>query len=234
MRTLFSTVLSLVILAPTLTAQNLPESGSAGLIFQIAGLGQFGVTGPTVGTTTLTPLGLEPIEDLLADLGLNIPVYGIGAKFFLSDVFAFRAALGLNYTAKTTSTPTVDTAGNRSSIEHTDHLFIGAISPGFEYHFAQSGPVSGYVGALLSYSSGVKTIGADTAQESSISSALMVGPILGAEFFAWDNFSFGAEYMLGFQSTSITSKVGDEESDGPSFTNIGTSSFAVRATLYFE
>lgn len=231
----FTALLALIIAAPVLVAQQEdPQRGGTGLVFQIAGLGQFGLTGAQAGTTTLTPLGLEEIDDFIADLGLNIPVYGIGVKGFITDDLALRGTFGVNYTGKTTTTVIPDTSGADRKIEQTDDLFIAAFSPGFEYHFARSGPVNGYVGAMFSYAGGFKTIGPDSSQQSNITSALMVGPVLGAEFFPWDNVSLGAEYILGFQSTSITQKTGDVERDGPSFTNIGTSSFAVRATLYFD
>lgn len=216
-----------------LQAQYLPEQGSTALTFQIAGLGQFGVSGPFTGMTTLTPLFLDD-EGLFADNGLTLPIFGIGAKAFLSDNFVLRGALGINYNSKSQDITTMDSTGADVTETHTDDLFVAAIAPGIEYHFAQSESISGYTGLLLSYTSGVKTTGPNDNQESSISSSLMVGPLLGAEFFPWDNVSFGIEYILGLSSISTSKKVGDVESDGPSYLNIQTGNFAVRGSLYIN
>ncbi len=234
MRSCILIVLALFTITFTAQAQEL-ESGSTALMFEIAGFGQFGLSGSMAGSTTLLPLSVPQdsvFEDLLS--GTLFPIYGIGVKAFVTDNFAIRGVLGLNYSSETTRTPGVDSTGNPVTIERTDNMFVGAVSPGFEYHFPMAGPVSGYVGGMISYTSGVKTTGPDDAQTSNSSSSFLLGPILGAEFLPWDNFSLGAEYFLAFSSTSTSTKIGDASTDGPSYTNIGTGNFAVRASLYIK
>ena len=229
----------MLVVSVTMQAQGdnemLVESGNTALTFQINGFGDFGVTGDFAGSTTLTPL-LLPNDTLFDDLlsGLSFPVYGIGFKTFVSDNFAVRGSLGINYSSETQKMLTTDTAGNPVTIERTDDMFVASVAPGFEYHFVSAGPVSGYTGALFSYSSGVKTTGPEDAQSSDISSSIFFGGLLGAEFFPWDNFSFGAEYFLGFTSTSVSTEVGDETTDGPSYFNLGTGNFSVKASLYIK
>ena len=211
----------------------LVEAGNFALNFQINGFGDFGLAGDFAGSTTLTPMFLGN-DSVLQELfgGINFPVYGVGFKTFVSDNFALRASLGINYSSQTDRM--VDPTDPTKTIEQTDDMFVAAIAPGVEYHFLSAGPVSGYTGAMLSYTSGVKTTGPDSAQRSSISSTLFFGGILGAEFFPWDNFSLGAEYFLGFNSTSTSTDVGDVTTDGPSYFNLGTGNFAVRASLYIK
>ena len=211
------------------------ESGNTAFIFEIAGFGQFGLSGSLAGSTTLLPLSV-PGDSIFGDLleGLQLPVYGIGFKTFVTDNFVIRGTLGLNFSSKTTQTVTKDTADNTITVERTDDMFVGAIMPGFEYHFPMAGPVSGYVGGVLSYSSGAKTTGPEDGQSTARSSTLLLGPVLGAEFLPWDNVSLGAEYVFGISSTSTSTKVGDQVIDGPSYTNIGTGNFAVRLSLYFK
>ena len=237
MKGLILVLLAVGICAKSARAQdrNLPESGSVGLMFEIAGLGQFGLSGPVTGTTTLVPLSV-PQDTIFDDLigGIGLPVYGIGAKFYLSDRMVLRASLGVNHMTETEVFNNFDTAGNLIVTERTDDMFVGAISPGFEYHFVNAGPVSGYVGAMLSFTSSVKTTGPDSAQSSDRSSAFMVGPIIGAEFFPWDNVSLGAEYGLLYSSISNSTKVGDDVFDGPRRTTLGTGSFSVRLSLYIK
>ena len=233
MRRTITLAAAFLFLAYGLQAQNLPEQGSTALLFQIAGFGQFGISGPFTGMTTITPLFLDD-EGLLADNGLTLPVPGIGVRAFLSDQFVLRGALGINYNSKSEDRTTLDSAGEEVTETHTDDLFIAAIAPGIEYHFAQSESVSGYTGFMLSYTSGVKTTGPNDNQESDISSSLMVGPLLGAEFFPWNNVSFGIEYILGLSSISTSRKVGDDEIDGPSYLNIQTGNFAVRGSYFFN
>ncbi|MCB0711987.1 MAG: hypothetical protein KDD67_06625 [Ignavibacteriae bacterium] len=111
------------------------ESGNTGLIFEIVGFGQFGLSGNLAGSTTLVPMSL-PQETIFDELlsGLHFPVYGIGVKTFVTDNFVIRGKLGLNYSSETSRTP------------------------GFEYHFPMADPASGYVDGILSYSNGVKLL----------------------------------------------------------------------------
>lgn len=238
MRVLSFVALSFFFIASVAFSQNQEKSidgGSTALIFQLGGFGEFGLTGDFAGSTSLVPLTV-PGDSLFQDLlgGLQFPVAGIGVKTFLGDNVALRGAVGLNYSSETRQVSSTDTAGNMVTEEETDHMFVGAFAPGFEYHFGMAGPVSGYIGAMLSFTGGIKSTGAEGNKQTDKSSSFFIGPILGAEFFPWDNVSFGAEYFFAFSSTSTSREVGDTESDGPSYVNIGTSNFAVKASLYFN
>lgn len=227
----FSLLLSFAVVTAQDNGPNV-ESGNLALTFQVNGFGTFGLTGDLAGSTTTSPFNVPGLDSIIGELfgGIAFPIYGIGIKAFVSDNFAIRGALGLNYTGTTSRTP----GSGGSTIEQTDDKFVVAIAPGFEYHFVDAGPVSGYIGGIVSYSSGVATTGPDTAQSSMSNSTLFIGAMLGGEIFPWDNFSLGAEYFLGFRSTSTSSDVGDQSFDGDSYLNIGTGNFAVKANLYIK
>lgn len=202
----------------------LVESGSFAFTFQMNGFGDFGVTGVQTGSTPIL-LGTDPGDPIVF-----APLFGIGVKAFVSDEIAIRGALGVNYNS--VSTETVITPD--STVSRTDDAFASGVAAGMEYHFPQAGPVSGYAGLFVSYAGNVITRGPEDAQVSESGSTFSVGPIFGAEVFPWDNVSLGLEYLLGFGFGSTSMKVGDNETDGPSTTQIGTGAVAVKASLYIK
>lgn len=210
----------------------LVEQGNFALTFQMNGFGTFGVVGDNAGVTTQSGLNVPGFDSLVSGLfnGPAFPVLGIGVKTFVSDNFAIRGTLGVNYNGKTTTTK--DTADN--DIETTESKFVAAVAPGIEYHFIDAGPVSGYTGAIFSYTNGFVTSGPNDNQSTDRNSSFTLSALLGAEFFPWDNVSFGAEYTLGFTSTTTSTKIDDAVFDGPSFFALGTSAVAVRASLYIK
>lgn len=223
-RLLLVLIAGLVVSGVDLPAQNVTprdKSGDRALLFGINGFGDFGVSGVGVGTTTTIVLGV-PIET-------GLP--GAGFRLYLVDRVALRAGVGF----RTFGTKSDDTLAADTSVTSF------GIGPGIEFHMINAGPVSGYVGAAIGFSSNsVKVEGkiAGNAFESTQSmSSFGVSGILGVEFFPWSNISLGAEYNLAFNSASRSSKsvVGSTttETDLPGVTTIGIGSAAVFLGVYF-
>lgn len=204
-------------------------SGSTALSFMINGFGNFGVTGSFAGNVKFDFFGI----DTIFNIRLLRPMYGLGMKSFVGDKFAIRGALGFNLSSKTTTTVVQIDSNTSTSTDNTETAWALGIAPGFEYHFAQAGPVSAYAGAFVGYSTSVNTTGPDSAQSSDIGSTFSFGPILGVEYFPWSNVSLGAEYQLGLGMSSSSRKVGDKETDGPSYFDAGVGALAVGLNVYF-
>jgi opacity protein-like surface antigen len=95
------------------------------------------------------------------------------------------------------------------------------IAPGLEFHVVHAGPVSFYTGGVLSYAMSISSKGEDSTETSNSQSAFSVNGIVGAEFYPWENVSFGAEYQAGVRFSSTSSKAKGTSTDGPSATDIG-------------
>lgn len=221
---LLACIVLLFMCGSTAVAQNVTpkdKSGDKALVFSINGFGNFGVGGVPVGTTTVIGFGTQ--------FDASLP--GAGIKYYMSDRVAIRAGVGL----RTASTSSDDTTGADTSVTSF------GIGPGIEFHLVNAGPVSGYVGAALGFSSNsVKVEGRAPGSpfESTLSSSSFgIMALLGAEFFPWSNISLGAEFTAGFSSDSRSSKttIGtvSSETDLPGLTSIGIGSAAVFLGIYF-
>jgi len=158
---------------------------------------------------------------------------GIGAKYYFANKWAGRLGIGFNTSTATTDNPQDPApAGESGDRDETSTSFT--ITPGVLYTIAVSGPVNAYVGAQILFVSsttsrdgiGGNGFDSDSKLETS-STSFGAGLILGAEWFPWENISFGAEYTLGFLSgsgeTESTVNGTGTTSDSPSTTSIGTS-----------
>ena len=103
--------------------------------------------------------------------------YGtLGAKYYVTDSIALRAAVGLYNTSA---------AGGNTGYD---------VGVGFEYHFGVKGGVSPYAGAEISYS------GESLSGGAAASSAVGIRAVLGGEYFFSNNFSWAGEIGLGYNS----------------------------------
>jgi hypothetical protein len=231
MRKLFFVLLfglSIITLASAQDAKPRTNAGDKSILFSLNGFGDFGVTGPVVGTT---PLGNSTFDSLASQLGQLMgtrvvrPIYGAGMRFFLTDNTALRIGLGFNLSSNSTPRPN-DTTGK----EDTDSRFAFGISPALEIHLINAGPVSFYTGVVLSCATASTSQGEDSLKVSNSQPGLGGGALLGAEVFILNNLSLGAEYQVGVLRSSTSNKSGSKSTDGPSSTDIGISG-PVRITL---
>lgn len=212
MKKLFPALIILLLVSVSALAQDNTakhKAGSMGLIFSLNGLAH---------------LGADNVGGLASDTISG----GIGLKYFISPMLAFRVALGFhNHT--TTSKPT---STNSSLVDEKKSMLGFAIRPGIEYHIGSVGPISGYLGAEVIFATKSNTIegvnhAPNTKYEESVT-AFGGGAFKGAEWHAWQGVSIGAEYHLQFTNsnykTKMTSGNTTTEYDSPTVTNIALES----------
>ena len=197
------------------------KAGSAAWMFEIAGLGAFGMGGLPIGT--LSASGNEGVT------GISTTVVGAGWKWYFADDMALRALLGFN----TNSTGNADSAGGKQSNTNW------GIAVGVELHTHPVYSTSPYFGAQVSFASGssdhnMTAIGEDKTS----ASAFGLGVIAGFDWYFTRGIAIGGEYMLGFtttsSSTTSTPKGGTASThDNPSGLNIGISSANVHLVVHF-
>lgn len=148
---------------------------------------------------------------------------GVGGVYFFNQKMAVRAGLGF-----LKSSTENDPAGPGNTSE-TSGLGVG-LEGGIEYVLMSNKSVNIWGGGLLQIgyqSSETK----DVKEESSTSLAL--AGALGADWFFADHMSLGAEYRLGVQSNSSTTKPEGGKEDKASSLNIGVGSAAMRLGFWF-
>jgi len=196
------------------------KQGDKAIIFSINGFGDFGINGISIGMVAQeSDEGTE-----------SIPVVGAGARLYLADRMALRVGAGFGMTSNSPS----------DSLTPDSSSTVIAISPGIEIHMMNAGPISPYIGGMIEFATSsskvTRNIGSVSSETTHSSSSFGVAAMLGAEFFPWSNVSFGAEYMIGFRSTSgsfkSTSGSSTTESDAPGRTEIGIGSAAVFLSIY--
>ena len=187
------------------------KNGDRALMFTVSGLGTFGV-------------GSSPVASLSSPLGTH-NLAGFGAKGYLSDNTAIRGAVDLGWTKK-------DKQGN-SGLDESSGMSFG-LTPGIEWHFGNSGPVTAYVGAMAAFGWTQTKYTPNGGTESKWTGTIFgASAIMGVEYFPWDMMSLGAEYQLGFSTNSTKSEGGGTSVDGPTYTNFGIDSWAVTLAVYF-
>ena len=163
---------------------------------------------------------------------------GIGYQYYISDDIAVRLGFGLNSFNETSKDPLADS----SSVDSEYNTFDFQISPGIRYCFAYSSTIAAYVGAELFYINSSELSNypnfKKTDPEVEISTnSFGIGFILGAEWFAWENVSLGAEYKLLYTTTSGTSKTTQDGNsltvDMPSTTTFGVGASSYNFTISF-
>jgi len=137
------------------------------------------------------------------DFGATSYMGGLGGKYYISDGNAIRASLGFFTSSTTTKPPLGSPAGTPDEVASSSTFII---TPGFLHGINQTGPVIAYIGGEFIYATTSTTVEnpgnvANTKDHTS-STAFGVAGIFGVEWFAWNNISLGAEYLLAYTSTS--------------------------------
>ncbi len=174
------------------------KQGSMAMIFELAGIGTFGFSGPGI-------------------LGLNTPA--VGGKYFISDDMALFVLAGLNTSSGSDSTPSTTSA--------KQSLTQFGIAAGFQMHCRPLYSTSPYWGAMVSFSSTSYDDGASgDADEKSSGTTFGVAAIAGFDWFFTRGLSLGGEVSLGFKSTS-GSFTGPSESGSTTTDTQGTTTIAL-------
>ncbi|MDH3252164.1 MAG: PorT family protein [Ignavibacteria bacterium] len=175
----------------------------------------------------------------LSLLGASSFAGGVGFKFYIARDLAARVGVGFDLAKQTFKNPAPAPlpANTLSESKYSTTLFT--IAPGITYNIATSNSVVAYVGAQVLFittsTSQDGTLGplpdntpSFTAQQEVKITSTSIGAaaLLGVEWFAWDNISFGAEYAFGFLSatgkTEVTNGGITTSVDDPSTTAFGT------------
>ena len=173
----------------------------------------------------------------LANLSAGNYQGGVGFKYYISNGFAVRAAVGFGMTSTTTKNP-ADPIPTTQESESKYSAMNFTIAPGIQYNVATSAAVVAYVGAQISYTMGSQTregnannfnVGFSKDHEYKESTSTFGGAaFVGVEWFAWDNISFAGEYRFNFSTTSGKAEsknaTTSESTDAPSSTAFGLSS----------
>jgi hypothetical protein len=190
------------------------RAGQKGLLFTLAGLGDFGVTGNLLGIAL--PTGGSASQKMA----------GIGMKFYLSGKWVFRGTVHVGYVKVDAS----NSPGGGNSTSTT----VG-FAPGLEYHFVNAKTVTAYIGgsAGVGYYRATSTdpyYGSSTAFTGTVFS---LAALFGAELFLSENLSLGAEYQLGGTYQTGKSQMGASSNNLPKTLSLGISTVAVTAAIYW-
>jgi hypothetical protein len=154
----------------------LTQKGSAAMLFELAGIGTFGFSGPAVG-----PFGSA-----------------VGMKYFISDDMALFILAGLNTKSGDTTQP--------STVSAKPSMTTFGIGAGIQAHFRPLYSTSPYVGGEVSFgSSSSDNGGSGAADRKNTASVFGVAAIAGFDWFFTPGLCLGGELSLGFSSTSASS-----------------------------
>jgi opacity protein-like surface antigen len=188
----------------------LTKSGSAAFVFDIAGLGAFGLTPQPIGTVSAG--------------SVSQTVAGAGMKYFIADDMAIKVLLAFGTASNG------DTAANKQT---TTQFGIAA---NLEYHFKPVYSTSPYVGGGIAFASASQSQG--ETDPSKISASLFgIGVFAGFDWFFTRGIAIGAEYGLGFATKSASSSTAGKDNPAPpssSAITLGlTASGNLHAVVYF-
>jgi hypothetical protein len=197
--------------------ERMTKQGTWSLNFTMNGLGDFGVGGYPASSIT------DPNGDVLT-------LYGFGGSYFISDDMAIRAGLAFNNTNYNTK----ETGGE------TDVTMMGyGISPALLWYFLGEGPVAAYWGPGVMFGSYSQeseftpTSGTGSSTKGTLTE-FGVGIVMGAQWWAWDQVAFNAEYMLSYNSATSDVESAGTTTDGPSITTFGINQWSVGLGLFFN
>lgn len=214
LRSFTKSVLTLLMVAGLATAsfsqddapRPLTKSGSAAWTFSINGLGTFGVGGSSIST------------------GDNSnPVLAAGFKTYISDDMALRAMVGFS----TSSSGDKDSSGGARSNTNM------GIAAGIEIHTGPLYSISPYFGGQISFGMASSTQESSTNTLEQSSSQFGIAALAGFDWYFTKGIFLGAEYSLGFASTSSSVTNGGATNDSPSATTIGIGSGNVHLGVHF-
>ncbi len=187
----------------------LTKSGSAAMIFELAGIGTFGFSGPNVG----------PLNS------------AVGMKYFVADDMAIFVLAGFNSSSGDTT--------QASTISAKPSTTQFGIAAGIQAHMRPLYSTSPYVGGQISFgSSSYDNGGSGNNDFKRSSSSFGVAAIAGFDWFFTRGLCLGGQVALGFASTSA-SETGSETGtsttvDSQSNTTIAlATSTSVHLNVYF-
>jgi hypothetical protein len=194
--------------------QPITKAGSAAMIFELSGIGTFGIGGPGI---------------------LGFPSSAVGMKYFMSDGMALFVLAGFNTTSGSPTNP-----DSMSAKPSTTTLGIAA---GIQDHFRPLNSTSPYVGGMVSFASGpISGSPSDNGasgnlDEKTSSSTFGVQALAGFDWYFTNGLCLGGEVSLGFASTS-NSVTGPNEGATASvttkFQSVTTIALATGASVHLD
>lgn len=201
----------------------LTKSGSAAFVFTINGLGDFGLSGPVIGSSAMPTVQVDTAGNIVAFTeGGNVVMPGIGFKYFVTDDMALR--FGLAFRAFEEGKEELDQRAMGGPTGKVQRNTTG-INFGAEYHFRPLFSTSPYLGAAISFlTDNWKNTFRSTTLFNWKSTSFGVSAIGGFNWFFTRGLAIGAEYGLGFTSTSTVIEHRDAgilKQDEPTNTDVG-------------
>ena len=207
---------------------SLPEtkSGSLAFLFSFGGFGSFGMNGFPISSFDLSAGG-QTLPNGIINAG--------GGKWFFNDGMALRGLLGFRIDTKGDADPTKDSAGKTSSS-------IRGIAIGVEIHYDAIYSVSPYIGAQIIFGGASidnqKTVAGKTVENKESATSFGLGPLIGFDWYFIDGIALGGEYMLAYNSQSLTITSPDAAGaavtkDNPTASKIFISSLNVHLVVHF-
>lgn len=209
LRSFTKSVLSLLMVAGLATAsmaqdnddmaRPITKSGSAAFLFNLSGIGTFGMSAQPIGT--------------VSNGSTSQTVAGVGMKYYISD----GGALKILFAFATSDNGATDDANSSSGMQ----LGIGAV---YEHHFGPLYSTSPYIGGGLRYAMASSTSGTGTSERKDNGSQLSIGAVAGFDWFFTKGLALGAEYNLGYTMNSSGGSTGgtdDADHASPSAIGIG-------------
>jgi hypothetical protein len=201
----------------------LTKSGSAAMLFTLGGFGTFGVAAPVIATA---PNG--------SNFGGGNTASGAGLRYFFADDMALRVLIAFGSTS----------TGADSLTSGAVSTLLFGIGAGVEWHMRPLYSTSPYIGVQIGFVSASQTTtnrvpntsgGKDV--DTKISASQFNAALLaGFDWFFTRGIAIGAEYQLGFATTSSSTTVAGTTANNPSTTGIGiglASGASVHAVVYF-
>jgi len=215
-------------------------SGSAAFLFSLNGLGDFNIGGPLVGSTALPEsINADGTTSATTTTGGSLVVPGMGFKFFVSENMALRVALAFRLYEDGKEDLGSSVVGGPGKVQRN----TTGINFGGEYHFRPLYSTSPYIGALISFVTDnhkrvYSPTGGATQTTNLKSTSFGVGAVGGFNWFFTRGLAVGAEYGLGFTTTSTVVDLPQNpgKTDEPVNTDVGLGiggGGAVHLVVYF-
>jgi hypothetical protein len=190
--------------------ERMTKQGTYSLNFTFQGLGDFNV-GPS-------PAGWNQGQNQ----------YGFGGSYFLNDDMALRAGVAFsrsNTNAKYTG----------GEVDDTEMGF--GFYPALLWYCTGDGPVAAYWGPTVFFSQYSHEIANSPVLASDYKdtwTGFGAGIVMGAQWWAWDQVAFNAEYMVSYSSFTSKHESGSTSTDNPSDTEFGIGQWSLGLGLFFN
>lgn len=203
------------------------------------------VCGSVLAADSAKPITKAGSKALMFDLGglaaLSANNYqgGLGLKYYISNGFAVRVALGFNLSSETTKNPSTVVPLPATQLSESKLSSMSfTIAPGIQYDLVTTNAVVAYVGGQVSFTSSNQErtgnnagFGVNFTKDNSFKSSSTVfgaAAFIGVEWFAWESLSLAGEYRFGFSTSSgkteSSSPTASASQDAPSSTAFGINS----------